>query len=99
MSSNSYAVAATFHVGAEAIDAMKQLIADVTGPSLGEDGVEIYHWSQGAEDPTQFLLYMEWRDRARFEAHVASPHIQRAEALLSQGMLAEPAEEHHYERI
>jgi len=42
---------------------------------------------------------MEWRDRAAFEAHVATPHVQRAEELLGQGMLVEPAEEWHYERM
>jgi quinol monooxygenase YgiN len=99
MAASSYTVVATFHVRAEALGAMKQFVADVTGPCLGEDGGEVYHWSQGADDPTQFLLYMEWRDRASFEAHVASPHVQRAEELLSQGMLVEPATERHYERI
>lgn len=99
MANTSYTVAATFHVRADAIEEMKQLVHDVTKPSLGEDGVEIYHWSQGAEDPTQFLLYMEWRDKAAFDAHVATPHVQRAEELLGQGMLVEPAGESHYERM
>jgi quinol monooxygenase YgiN len=81
--------AATFHVRVNAVEAMQRLIADVTGPSLTEDGVEVYHWSQGADDPTQFLLYMEWRDRACFDAHVATSHVQRADELLGQDMLAE----------
>jgi len=57
MATTSYTVAATFHVRVDAVGAMKRLSADVTGPSLTEDGVEIYHWSQGADDPTWFLLY------------------------------------------
>ena len=63
----AYSVAADFQVRPEAIDLMKQVIVEVTAPSLGEKGCEIYHWSQGAEDPALLLLYMEWRDKASFE--------------------------------
>jgi quinol monooxygenase YgiN len=100
MATNSYTVSATFHVRADAVDAMKQLIAEVTGPSLDEEGCQIYHWSQGADDPTMFLLYMEWRDRACFETHVATHHVKQAEEHLEQGkMLVEPSTEWHFRRI
>lgn len=38
----SYAVAADFHVRADAIGVMKQVIDDVARPSLSEDGCQIY---------------------------------------------------------
>jgi quinol monooxygenase YgiN len=96
----SYAVAADFHVRPDAIGVMKQVIDDVTRPSLGEDGCQIYHWSQGAEDPALFLLYMEWRDKAAFDAHVASAHVQLAERRLeSERLLTEPAGERHFNRL
>ena len=66
-------------------------------PSLGEEGCQIYHWSQGADDPTLFLLYMEWRDKACFEAHIATPHVMHAEDRLKrEKMLIEPAKEWHF---
>ena len=100
MATIPYTVAADFHVRADAIDAMKQLIADVTGPSLIEQGCQIYHWSQGAEDPTLFLLYMEWQDKASFEAHVATPHVKEAEQRLTkEKMLVEPYREWHFVRL
>lgn len=96
----SYTVAARFHVRADAIDAMKQVIDDVTRPSLGEEGCQIYHWSQGHEDPTLFLLYMEWRDKDAFDAHVASSHVQAAEQRLNkEKLLTEPAGEWHFRRL
>ena len=96
----SYTVAADFHIRAHAIDAMKQLIAEVTAPSLDEQGCQIYHWSQGGDDPTLFLLYMEWRDKACFEAHVATPHVKHAEDRLKrEKMLTEPAREWHFYRL
>ena len=56
---HSYIVAAGFHARVDAIEVMKQVIAEVTAASLDEEGCHIYHWSQGADDPTLFLLYME----------------------------------------
>jgi len=100
MASHSYTVAADFHVRADAIDAMKQLIAEVTAQSLDEEGCQIYHWSQGADDPTLFLLYMEWQDKSCFDAHVATPHVKHAEDRLErEKMLVEPAREWHFYRL
>src|SRR5262245_63059274 len=100
MATVRYTVAAEFHVRADAIDAMKHLIADVTGPSLIEKGCQIYHWSQGVEDPTLFLLYMEWQDKASFEAHDAKPHVKAGEQrLANQNMMDDPYSEWHFHRI
>ena len=84
MGFHSYIVAAGFHTRVGAIEAMKQVVAEVTAPSLDEEGCQIYHWSQGADDPTLFLLYMEWRDKACFEVHVATPHVKHAEDRLKR---------------
>jgi len=47
-----------------------------------------------------FLLYMEWRDKACFEAHIATPHVRHAEDRLKrEKMLIEPAKEWHFYRI
>lgn len=96
----SYIVAADFHTRTDAIKAMKQLITEVTAPSLDEEGCQIYHWSQGANDPTLFLLYMEWRDKACFEAHIATSHVKHAEDRLErEKILVEPAREWHFYRL
>ena len=96
----AYTVAAHFHVRADAIDVMKQVIDEVTRPSLSEEGCQIYHWSQCAEDRALFLLYMEWRDKASFDVHVTSSHVQRAEQRLEkEKLLTEPAGEWHFYRL
>lgn len=100
MASQPYTVAADFHTRANVIETMKDLIAEVTSPSLQEEGCKIYHWSQGADDPTLFLLYMEWRDKTCFEAHVATAHVKHAEdRLKNENILVEPAREWHFHRI
>ena len=100
MASRSYIVAACFHIRADVMDGMKQIIAEVTAPSLDEEGCQIYHWSQGVDDPTLFLLYMEWQDKACFEAHIATPHVKHAEdRLKDEKMLVEPAKEWHFYQL
>jgi quinol monooxygenase YgiN len=100
MNSNSYVVAADFHTRADGIEAMKQVVAEVTAPSLEEEGCQIYHWSQSAEEPTLFLLYMEWRDKACFETHIATPHVKHAEDRLKrEQLLVEPSREWHFYRL
>jgi len=78
MASHSYILAADFQIRADALETMKEVVAEVTAPSLDEEGSQIYHWSQGADNPTLFLLYMEWRDKACFEAHITTPHVRNA---------------------
>ena len=96
----AYTVIADFHVRADAIGVMQQVIDDVTRPSLSEDGCQIYHWSQGAEDQALVLLYMEWRDKASFDAHVASPLVQNAERrIANEKLLTKPAGEWHFHRL
>ena len=43
---------------------------------------------------------MEWRDKESFEAHVASPHVQKAEQRIEkEKMLTKPVGEWHYYRV
>ena len=100
MGLSTYIVAADFHTRADAIETMKEIVAEVTAPSLAEEGCQLYHWSEGAEDPTLFLLYMEWRDKACFEAHVATTHVKHAEErLTNENVLIDPAREWHFRSL
>jgi quinol monooxygenase YgiN len=58
-------------------------------------------WSQGgAEDPALFLLYIEWRDKAAFDAHVAAPHVRKTEQRIDkEKLLTKPAGEWHFYRL
>src|SRR4029077_6341494 len=100
MAFHSYIVAAGFHTCVDAIEAMKQVVAEVEALSLNEEECQIYHWSQGADDPTLFLLYMEWRDKACFEVHVATPQVKHAgDRLKREKMLIKPAKEWHFYQL
>ena len=100
MAKMAYTVTAVFKVHPRAVETMRQLIAGVTVPSLDEEGCIFYHWSQGEDDPNRFLLYMNWRDREAFDAHVKSQHVKKAEEILvNKGLLTAPSEELHYYRL
>jgi quinol monooxygenase YgiN len=50
--------------------------------------------------PPLFLLYMECRDKACFDAHVASAHVQDAEQRIEmEKLLTEPSCERHFYRL
>jgi hypothetical protein len=84
-----YAVAADFHVRADAVDVMMQRGRLPDLPLVTR-----------RRGSNAVLLYMEWRDKACFDAHVASPHVQRAEQRLEQeNLLTEPAGERHFHRL
>ena len=47
-----------------------------------------------------FCCTWEWRDKACFEAHIATPHVKHAEDRLKrEEMLIEPAKEWHFYRL
>jgi quinol monooxygenase YgiN len=92
-------VAADFRVRADAIDLMKQVIVEVR-PQVSARRLPNLSLVTGCRDPTLFLLYMEWRDKACFEAHVASPHVQKAEQRIEgEKLLTKPSGEWHFYRL
>ena len=92
-------VTAIFDVRENSIEAFRAIVAAVTPPSLKEDGCIDYRWSQSADRPRLFLLYMNWRDRSAFDRHVQSEHIQAAERRITAEGLTEGPEDTIYWRL
>ena len=67
-----------------------QVLADLIAPSRAEDGCLNYYMHASLETPGLFMLYMNWRDEAAFNRHVATPHIQAFDNDLAGDLLAEP---------
>ena len=84
-----YTVLCEFKSKPGAIRQMKDLSAGLLAPSRAEDGCIDYYWYQSLEDASKFVLYMNWRDQAAFEAHVRSSHVRAAEKALEE-LLSEP---------
>ena len=56
-------------------DDLKQAIEEAVGPTRSEEGCINYDLHQGAEDPSEFLLYENWRSKADLDAHLERPHV------------------------
>ncbi|MFJ1758388.1 putative quinol monooxygenase [Kitasatospora sp. NPDC088134] len=62
-------------------------------PSRAEPGNLSYQAYVHPEDPSAWLVFEEWADRAAFEAHLSSPHLTEALAA-GPGLLVGPPTEH-----
>ena len=63
-----------------------------------EPGCELYIPVQDPEDPSSFLFYEQYVDKAAFEAHGASEHFQRLAAGKLFGLM-ESRERSFYETL
>ncbi len=57
-------------------DRLEQVLTGLIIPSRGEDGCLNFYMHRSLERPREFMLYMNWRDDAAFNRHVASPWVQ-----------------------
>ncbi|BAJ26303.1 MULTISPECIES: putative quinol monooxygenase [Kitasatospora] len=65
----------------------------LVAPSRAEAGNISYQAYVHPEDPSAWLVFEEWEDRAAFDAHLASPHLTEALAA-GPGLLLGPPAEH-----
>ena len=67
-------------------DQLRQFLVQLIAPTLKEDGCLNYDLHSSIEDKTLFLFYENWENRAMWENHMDSEHIQAfqrdAESLL-----------------
>jgi len=66
-----------------------RLSTKLAEPTRREPGCLTYSFYEDATAPNQFLFFEQWRNRAAFDAHHASPDIQAYEARIP-GWLAAP---------
>lgn len=59
-------------------------------PTLLEAGCLRYEVYQAQDQPALFMTFEQWRDQAAVDAHMASPHVQRAFAAAADVLGAAP---------
>ena len=69
---------------------LEQVLTGLIIPSRGEDGCLNYSMHRCLDHPGEFMLYMNWRDEAAFNRHVASPWVHEFDAQLADMLLQEP---------
>jgi quinol monooxygenase YgiN len=45
-------------------------------PTRSEEGCINYDLDRGVEDPSEFVLYENWRSKADLDEHLEKPHIK-----------------------
>jgi quinol monooxygenase YgiN len=79
-------------------DRVAAAISKLVEPSRAEPGCLSYRPHRDVDDPSVFLLYEEYTDRAAYDAHAASEHFRRH--ALEEGIpLLAARERSYYEPI
>lgn len=87
---SGYVVTSRFVIRPDSPGRMRVLVHDLTMTSRAEEGCVLYHFSESADKPGVFSLYMIWRDEAAYQRYATSPFVRAFNSTLAQGMLAEP---------
>jgi quinol monooxygenase YgiN len=66
-----------FTFAPEAGDKVEAMLRELREASRKEDGVIGFEVARSRDKPNVFALWEQYRDRAAFDAHVATDHYQR----------------------
>jgi len=58
-------------------DQVAEALHQLTAPSRAEPGCLAYEPLRAVEDPTLFMIYEEYADRAALDDHRSTPHFER----------------------
>ncbi|HDS1735702.1 putative quinol monooxygenase [Pseudomonas sp. BP8] len=64
----------------EMADAFEQLFSAYVAPSRLEPGCIEYHMLRDKQDPSLFVFYEVWANKAALDVHSALPHMQQFSA-------------------
>lgn len=72
-------------------DAVRAALEGLVAPTREEAGCRAYDLSESAAAPGTFITVEEWDDPSDLDAHMQTPHIQSALAVLGTELAAPPA--------
>lgn len=91
-------VIARISARADTVAQLRQILADLVGPSRRETGCVGYELFQDEENPLDFITFEQWTDERAAESHLATPHV--VEAIARAGsLLAAPPLIHRFAQI
>ncbi|GAA0469697.1 hypothetical protein Ade02nite_32700 [Paractinoplanes deccanensis] len=70
-----YAVIAHYRCTPPDVDLIREALLEMRSHTRAEPANLLYELHTDADDPAAFVIYEQYRDRAGFEAHAASPHF------------------------
>ena len=90
MTENGIRVVARIKAQPDKIDAVRELLVGLIGPTRKEAGCIAYELLQNTADPTDFTFVEEWTSMEALEAHFATAHLRNAQRLMPEVAAEEP---------
>ena len=89
MSDPALTVVARVKAKAETLDAVKEMLRALVGPTRQEPGCITYVLHQSTDDPCSFVFLESWKSQGDLDEHLQKPYLQ---AFIGQAdaVLAEP---------
>jgi len=77
---------------------VEKTLADLVTKVQQEEGTLIYTLSRSKKDPSLFMVYEKYTDKAAFDFHVTTPYFQEAGGLFAT-LLDGPVDAEFYDEI
>jgi len=90
MSTTSLRVVARIKARDGMVSRVKDVLLSLLEPTRRETGCLVYELLQNEDDPTDFTFVEEWTTDQALDAHLASPHVEKAFALAGDLLAAPP---------
>jgi quinol monooxygenase YgiN len=84
-------VVATIQVKAGSEDVVRDALTELVDGTRTEEGCILYELFQSGADPTVFVTVETWRGQEDLDAHLKTPHLQKAFATAGEHLAAPPA--------
>ena len=78
MSNGKLRVVAHITAKPDTVDETKKVLLGLIEPTRAEEGCVTYELLQNNADPTDLTFVEEWSGDGALDAHLATPHIQKA---------------------
>lgn len=88
-----FVAVAHLHVKHQCLEPFLSALRAVLPESAAEDGLLRYEWLQNRTDPTRFTFVDFFQDEAAYQAHLATAHMQRFVAVVSDFFASQPVAE------
>lgn len=82
-------VVALFKANPDQVEALRDLLLTLPGPTRQEEGCLNYDLHQSTNDPAAFLFHENWRSQADLDRHLQSPHVTHLRSKVGP-LVAEP---------
>lgn len=89
--SNDLEVVATITAKPDAVDAVRDGLSALVAESRKEDGNVSYKLFESAVEPGTFITIEVWKSQEDLDAHMQTPHLQKALSEFDAHLAAAPA--------